>query len=177
MDREKLLQHWAEIDQLAVRVAADRMSAPRLSAVRQKREARKHRASVGKYQGRGLISVATAAARTAAAAAKFTTRTATAAACAFFARARDVYRESAPIQLLAVHGFDGLLGFFGRTHGDEGEAARAAAHSIHHQVGFNDRAVRREGVLQIVFSGVEGKVSYEQFRTHVMSYCPKLTLA
>src|SRR5215469_317764 len=131
---------------------------------------------MGKYQGRGLITVATAAARTAAAAAEFTA-SAAAAAGAFFSRARDVDREGASVQLLAVHGFNGLLGFLWRTHGDEGEAAGAAAHSIHHQVGFNDRAVRREGVLQIVFSGVEGKVSHKQFRTHVMSYCPKLTLA
>jgi hypothetical protein len=34
---------------------------------------------------------------------------------------------------------------------------------VHHQVGFNDRAVRREGVLQVVFSGVEGKIPYKQF--------------
>jgi hypothetical protein len=31
--------------------------------------------------------------------------------------------------------------------------------------------VRREGVLQIVFSGVEGKISYKQFITHVMFNC------
>jgi hypothetical protein len=37
--------------------------------------------------------------------------------------------------------------------------------------------VRREGVLQVVFSGVEGKIPYKQFITHVMFYCPRLNFA
>jgi hypothetical protein len=36
--------------------------------------------------------------------------------------------------------------------------------------------VRREGVLQIVFGGVEGKISNKQFRTHVMLILSRLTL-
>ena len=50
--------------------------------------------------------------------------------------------------------------------------ARATAHAVHHQVGLDDRAVRGKGVLQVIFSGVEGKISNKQFRTHVMFYCP-----
>jgi hypothetical protein len=129
-----------------------------------------------------LITIATAAATATAAttaaaatatAAEFTTTTAAAtAAGAFFTRASNVNREGASIQLLAVHGINGFLRFFRRTHGDECEAARAAAHPVHHQVGFNDRAVRSECVLEVVFGGVEGKISNKQFRTHVMSYCP-----
>ena len=121
-------------------------------------------------------ATATTAAAATAAAAKFTT-TATAAARTLFARARNVNSERASIQLLAVHGFNGFLRLVRRTHGDECEAARAAAHTVHHQVGFDDRAVGSKCVLEVVLSGVEGKISNKQFRTHVMSYCPKLTLA
>jgi hypothetical protein len=32
--------------------------------------------------------------------------------------------------------------------------------------------MRREGVIQVVFSGIEGKISDKQFITHVMFYCP-----
>ena len=61
------------------------------------------------------------------------------------------------------------------AHGHESEPARAAGHAVHHQVGFNDRAVRGKRVLQVVFGGVEGKISDKQFCTHVMFYCPRLT--
>ena len=50
--------------------------------------------------------------------------------------------------------------------------ARPAGGPVHHQVGFSDRAVGGERILQIVFGGVEGKVSNKQFTTHVMFYCP-----
>ena len=62
-----------------------------------------------------------------------------------------------------------------RAHGHETKAAGAVGHAIHHQVGFGDRAVRRKGVLQVVFGGIEGKISYKQFITHVMFYCPTNT--
>ena len=68
-------------------------------------------------------------------------------------------------------------GFLRLTHGDECEAAGAAGHAIHHQVGFNDRAMGGKRVLEIVFGGVEGKISYKQFVIHVMIYCPRLTPA
>src|SRR5690349_19318116 len=116
-----------------------------------------------------LVAIATAASATATAtAAKFAPGTATAAARTFLTRTGNVDRQRASIELLAVHGVDGLLGFLGRGHGHKSKAARAAAHAIHHQIGFHDRAVRRKCVLEVVFSGVEGKVSYKQFRTHVM---------
>jgi hypothetical protein len=120
---------------------------------------------------------ATAATTTTAAAAKFTPATAATAARTLFTRARNVDRERASVQLLAVHGINGFLRFLRGPHGYEREAARAAAHPIHHQVGFNDRAMGSKCVLEVVFGGVEGKISNKQFRTHVMSYCPKLTLA
>ena len=66
----------------------------------------------------------------------------------------------------AVHGRNRLLRFLGRGHGDEGKAARAATHPVHHEVGFDDRAMGGERLLQVVFGGVEGKISYKQFRAH-----------
>src|SRR5258706_4410585 len=101
----------------------------------------------------------TTAAAAAGTAAVFTTTAAAAAGRAFFTRLGDVDREGAAIQLRAVQGGNGFLRFFSRAHGDETETARTAAHAVHHQVRFPDRAVRREGVLQVVFSGIEGKIS------------------
>jgi len=118
-----------------------------------------------------LVTVATAASTTAAAAAAtIPTAAATAAASrSFFTRPSDVDREGAPAQLFAVEGVNGLLGLLRRTHGDESEPARTAGCPVHHKVGFDNRAVRRKGVLQVVFSDVEGKIPNKQFCAHVMS--------
>jgi hypothetical protein len=110
----------------------------------------------------------------AAAAAEFTT-TAAAARRTFFARTRDVDGEGAAIEFLAVHRGNRLLCFLGRSHRDEREPARTAAYAVHHQVGFHDCAVRREGVLQIVFGCFEGKISNKQFCAHVMFCSTRLT--
>src|SRR5207245_8399564 len=48
----------------------------------------------------------------------------------------------------------------------ESKATGSTGRAIHHQVGLGDRAMRGERVLQVVFSGVEGKVSHKQFITH-----------
>ena len=103
------------------------------------------------------------------------TTTATSAARTFFARLGDVDREGATVNFLAVQGRDGLLGFFGGAHGHETKAAGAIGHAIHHQVRFRDRAMRGERVLQIVFRGVEGKISDKQFIAHVM-FAVRLTV-
>src|SRR6266446_8002867 len=95
-----------------------------------------------------------------------------AAAGAFLARLGDVDRQSAAIHLFAIEGCDGLLRLFGGAHGHEAEPAGTLGRAIHHQVGFSDRAMRGERVLQVVFGGIEGKVSNKQFITHVMLYCP-----
>jgi hypothetical protein len=60
------------------------------------------------------------------------------------------------------------LGFFLGAHGDESESARPAAFAIGHEVGFEDRAMRGESVLQIVFSSVEGEVPNKQFIIHAV---------
>ena len=45
----------------------------------------------------------------------------------------------------------------------QSQTPRAASVTIHHQVGFHDRAVRSKGVLQSGFSDIEGKVPHKQF--------------
>src|SRR5437867_1661026 len=99
----------------------------------------------------------------AATATAITAATATAAAAAFFARAGNVYGQGPTAEFLSVEGVDSSLRLFRRAHRDEGESARTAANTIHHQISFNDGSMGCERVLKIVFRGVEGKVSHEQF--------------
>jgi len=65
--------------------------------------------------------------------------------------------------VLAMEGVDGALAFFARAHGDEAEAAGALRIAIHHENGISDGAVLREKLAQVLFSGLEGKISYVQF--------------
>jgi hypothetical protein len=69
------------------------------------------------------------------------------------------------VMVLAMQGVDGLLAFFGAAHGDETEAAGAVGFTIHDQVGFSDGAVLSEKLVQVLFGGLEGKISYVQFHT------------
>ena len=120
----------------------------------------------------GLVAIPSTTTTAAATAAATVTATATAAAAAaartLFAGSGDIDCEGAAIHCGAIHGLDGFLGLLGCAHGDEGEPARASAHLIHHQVGFQDRAMRGKRVLQVVFCGVEGEISYKQFITHAI---------
>src|SRR5205823_5721568 len=106
-----------------------------------------------------------------------TTATATATASSttatgtLFARFGNVDCEIAAVNGSAIQSFDGFFRFLVAAHGDEAEAARTSAHAVHHQVGFHDGAVRGEHVAQVVFCGVEGKISYKQFGiTHVIYF-------
>src|SRR6185503_2082258 len=121
----------------------------------QKNEARKDQASM-KVKA-GLVATATAAAITTAAAAVFTATATT--ASALFARLGHVDGQSAAVHFPAVQGFNGLVGFLDGAHGDKSKTARTSGFPVHHQVGFSDRAMRGERVIQVVFGGVEGKVS------------------
>ncbi len=106
-----------------------------------------------------LLLIAFTTTTTAAAATVFTTTAAAAAGGAFFTGLGNVNRKGAAIQLRTVQGGNGFLRFFGCAHGDETETTRTAAHAVHHQVGFRDRSVRCKSVVQVVFSGIEGKIS------------------
>ena len=103
----------------------------------------------------------TAATATAAATTAASTR-------AFFAGPGNINGEVAPVQVGAVQGIHGFLGFFLGAHGDESEAAGPAAVAIGHEVGFENGAVRGESVLEIVFGGVEGEISNKQFIIHAV---------
>jgi len=64
-----------------------------------------------------------------------------------------------PSKVRAVHRVDRFLRLFRRAHRNEGKAAWPARGAIHHQVGLGHGAMRRKGVLQIFFGGIERKVS------------------
>lgn len=101
--------------------------------------------------------------------AKSALATATAAAAAtrtFLARAGDVHGQIATVQIGTIHSGEGFLSLLIAAHRNETEPARAASGSIDHQVRFKNGSVRRERVLQVIFSGVEGEISDEQFIIH-----------
>src|SRR3954463_3637843 len=88
---------------------------------------------------------------------------------ALFTRARGIDGQVAAAEVLAVHRGQRLLRLFVGAHGDESEATGTARCTVHHQVGFHDGAVCGKRVLEIVFGGIEGNISHEQFIvTHVM---------
>jgi hypothetical protein len=94
-----------------------------------------------------------------------TTATATATA-AFFARAGFVDFDIAAVQRLAGQAGDSCFGAFICGHGYERETSGTAAHAVGYQINIRYRAELFEEVLKIVFRGVEGKISNEQFITH-----------
>src|SRR5208282_3665274 len=103
--------------------------------------------------------------------------TAAAAGRTLFAGLGGIDGEGAAVNGLAVEGGGGFLGLLGGAHGDEGEPAGTAGGPVHHQVGFQDGAMGGEGVLQVVFCGVEGKVSDKQFIVHYDVLTVLLTVA
>jgi hypothetical protein len=80
---------------------------------------------------------------------------------AVFARSCLIDGQAATIEVSAVQGVDSGFSLRLVGHGNETKAAGTSAFAIGDQIGFSDRAVGTKGVLQIVFRGVEGKISYE----------------
>jgi hypothetical protein len=76
---------------------------------------------------------------------------------------RFVHGEVTAIEILAMESGDRGFAFGGAAHRDEPEAAGATAGAIHHNDGISDGAKALEGVLETVFGGVEGKISYVEF--------------
>jgi hypothetical protein len=62
-----------------------------------------------------------------------------------------------------MHRVDGGLAFGVAAHGDKREAAGALRFPVHDHVDVSNRAVSTKGVAQIVFSGLEGEISYLEF--------------
>jgi hypothetical protein len=89
------------------------------------------------------------------------TRTTTAtAAAASFHRLGFVDREVATVVVLAVKGVNGALAFFGAAHGDESETAGTVRFAIHDEVGFSDSTMLGKKLVEVLFGGLEGKISY-----------------
>src|SRR5215469_7923650 len=78
-----------------------------------------------------------------------------------FTRSGQIYGQGAAINGVAIEGFRGFLGLFRCAHGDETEAAWTAAHAIRHQIGLRHGAMGCEHILQVVFRGIEGKISHK----------------
>ncbi len=124
-------------------------------------------------QTRSLVTPATPAATataTATVAAATSTATTATAARTFLTGPRNINRQGAPAQFLAIESVNGLLGLFRAAHGDEAETPRTSGRPVHHEVGFHDCAMCREGILQVVFSDVEGKIPDKQFSTHLIYF-------
>jgi hypothetical protein len=92
---------------------------------------------------------------------------------AFFTGLGHVDCQRAPIDGMAIERLGGLLRLFGRPHGYKTETAWAAGRPVRHKVCLGNSAVRCEQILQVIFGGIEGKISHKQFITHMMFYyCP-----
>jgi hypothetical protein len=127
-----------------------------------------------RYNGKDSVpsrtAVATLTTATSASAAAAAIASATATTRAFFTSASEINGEVTAVQIRAIHGTDGFLGFVLCAHGNEREPARPAGGAIGHEVGFEDGAVGGESVLEIVFSGVEGEISDKQFIIHAVVF-------
>jgi hypothetical protein len=118
------------------------------------------------------VTTATSAAAAIPAAATATTAIPAAATSTrpFFTSASEINSEITAVQISAIHGTYGFLGFFLCAHGNERESARPAGGAIGHEIGFEDGAVRGKSILEIVFGGVEGEISNKQFIIHAVVY-------
>ena len=130
-----------------------------------------------------VTAAATAAATTtvtataaAAAAATVTAATATAAAAttvswAFFTWAGFVDGQRTAHEILAVESLDDGVSTLPIGHGGERETAWAAGHFVHHNEDFAHLAVLREEITDVLFSGIEGKISDVEFVVHCLWCC------
>jgi hypothetical protein len=85
-----------------------------------------------------------------------------------FHRLGFVDRQVTAVVVLAMEFLDGALAFLGAAHGHETEAARAVCFTIHDEVGFFDSSALREKLVEVLFGGLEGKISYVQFHTVIL---------
>jgi hypothetical protein len=108
-------------------------------------------------------ATAATAAVTAAAA---TTKAAAAAAAALLALLGFVDAERASVEGATVHALDRLGRLFGRTHGHEGEAARAACLAIGDKVDVANGSEFLERLANAISIGVEREISDVQTSVH-----------
>jgi hypothetical protein len=89
-----------------------------------------------------------------------------------FARTRFVHRQIAAVEILVMQSMHRGRAFRRTAHGHEAKAASPTGVPICYEVRLHNSAVRCECVLQIVFGGIEGKISNVQFITHVCDVLP-----
>src|SRR5271165_1298718 len=106
-----------------------------------------------------LAAVAATAAAAAEAATAATAAAAEAAAWAIFLGTGLVDGQLAPAELDAVDLLGCDLGLFSRSHGDEGEAARAARHLVHGDVNVGYGSELAEVRAELVFGCFEREIS------------------
>ena len=116
------------------------------------------------------------AAAAAAATATVSAATATAAAAAtvsraFFTWAGFVDGQRTAHEILAVESLDDSVSTLPIGHGGERETAWAAGHFVHHDEDFAHLAVLREEITDVLFSGIEGKISDVEFIVHCLWCC------
>jgi hypothetical protein len=115
------------------------------------------------WAGCWLIAVGTTSAPASASASAPAPETA---AGTFFARTSLINGQGASLPLLAAERLGGSIRAFLGGHGHEGEAARPAAHFIHHEINLGDRAVLGEKILKIIFGGIIREIAHIQFSVH-----------
>ncbi len=108
------------------------------------------------------VTAATTTVTTAAA----TTAEATTAAAARLTLLGFVHTKWPTVDGLAVHAFDRLGGFFGGSHRDKREAARAARFAIRHEVDVAHSAELRKCSADAFSRGVKRKISNVQTSVH-----------
>jgi hypothetical protein len=85
----------------------------------------------------------------------------------FLTGTRFIDGQCAAFIFLPIQFAGGRLGGFLGFHGDESEATGPSAHAIQHQADLGYRTVLGEKILKIILSDIVGKVSHEQFCTHM----------
>src|SRR5438552_1983480 len=104
---------------------------------------------------------------TAAVAAPAPAGTASAAAAAVLARLRLIHGETASLDLLAVEGGDGGLGFLVAAHFHEPEPLGSAGVAVHNDLGRLHGPVRREHLFERTVRNPVGKVPHVQLLAHL----------
>jgi hypothetical protein len=113
-------------------------------------------------------TAATAISAAAAAAIPATTTAAAAAGRTLLTGTRFIDGQGTALEFFAMVLADGCVCFSLGAHFDECETTRTTCGTILHDVDCDDCACTCKMILEIVFGGTEGEVTYEQFSRHYL---------
>jgi hypothetical protein len=85
-----------------------------------------------------------------------------------------IYRDGAPVQLHAVEGVHGVLGFFEVIHRDKGEAFGPTGEFVGDELHAIHGAVGTEGIMKGGFVRIVGQIADVDF--HVLLFLPLVLL-